>query len=109
MLITVGPARRLPTDLVEAAHTHAAFALTRFSRHIRAVTIRVVDANGPRGGVDQECTVVVRLARPGADIVVADVDADPFAALARATTRAARTVARRLGRRLSWRDAATVT
>ena len=99
MRITVGPAHRLPATLFESAHTHAAFALTRFSSHIRRVTIRVADANGPRKGVDQVCTVAIRLARPGAEIIVVDADADPFAALARATTRAARTVARRLDRR----------
>lgn len=109
MLINVGPARRLPAATVEAAHIHAAFALTRFSRHIRSVTVRVIDVNGPRGGIDQECTVEVRMTRHREDIVVADADADPLAALSRAMNRAARAVARRLERRHSWRDLSSAT
>lgn len=103
MQIHITPVRRLAADLVEAAHTHAAFALTRFSRTISTVTIRFDDANGPKGGVDQRCTVTIRLIRPGEDLVVTHADADPFAALSRAMVRAARVVARRLERRRSWR------
>lgn len=102
MQIQVSPMSQLPAQLVEAAHTHAAFALTRFSRRIRSVSVRLADANGPRGG-GHECTVTVHLVRPGEDIVVAHADAEPLTALSRAMTRAARTVARRLERRRSWR------
>lgn len=105
MQIHITPVRRLAPDLVEAAHTHAAFALTRFGRSIGTVTIRFDDANGPRGGVDQLCTVTIHLIRPGEDLVVTHADADPFAALSRAMVRAARVVARRLERRRSWRVA----
>lgn len=103
MQIHVTPVRRLAPDLVEAAHTHAAFALTRFSRAIRSVTVRVDDANGPKGGVDQQCTVTIHLIRPGEDLVVTHADADAFTAVSRAMVRASRVVARRLERRRSWR------
>lgn len=99
MQVYVTPTHRLPPDLVEAAHTHAAFALTRFSRTIRSVTIRFDDPNGPRGGVDQICSVTVHLIRPGKDIVVTHADVDGRAALSRAMVRTARVVARRLDRR----------
>lgn len=103
--IRVSPIHRLPPDLVEAAHTHAAFALTRFSRAIRTVTVKLGHLNGPNGGVDQTCTVTIDLARASEPVVVTDIDADAFAALARAMVRAARAVARRLDRRRSWRVA----
>jgi ribosome-associated translation inhibitor RaiA len=35
--------------------------LGKFARSIERVTVRARDANGPRGGVDQECTVKVVL------------------------------------------------
>lgn len=109
MLITVGPAGRVPADLGDAAHMHAAFAFTRFSRHIRAVTVRMADTNGRRGGVDQHCSVAVHMVRRGEDILVEDSDADPLMALSRAVTRAARAVARRLDRRHSWRRLSSTT
>lgn len=105
MQIHISPVRQLPADLVEAAHTHAAFALTRFNRAIHSVAIRFDDANGPKGGVDQRCTVTIHLVRPGEDVVVTHDDADAFAALSRAMIRAARVVARRLDRRRCWRTA----
>lgn len=105
MQVHITPVRQLPPDLVEAAHTHAAFALTRFSRSIRSVTIRFDDPNGPKGGVDKLCTVTIHLIRPGEDVVVTHADVDGFAALSRAIVRAARVVARRLDRRRSWRMA----
>jgi ribosome-associated translation inhibitor RaiA len=35
--------------------------LGKFARSIERVTVRARDANGPRGGVDQECTVKIVL------------------------------------------------
>ena len=80
--------------LHEAAQRRLRFALGRFDRRIDGVRVRFHDVNGPRGGVDQECQVTVRLGRPAELIVVEERDADPHAALARAADRAARAVGR---------------
>ena len=56
--------------LHEAAQRRLRFALGRFDRRIDGVRVRFHDVNGPRGGVDQECQVTVRLGRPAELVVV---------------------------------------
>ena len=80
--------------LQEAAQRRLRFALGRFERRIDGVRVRFHDVNGPRGGVDQECQVAVRLGQPAELVVIEERDADPHVALARAVDRAARTVGR---------------
>lgn len=101
--IRVIPARRLPTGLVEAAHTQIAYALTRFQRAIRSVTVAFDDASNPQHGKASRCTVTVQLSGSDADVVASHTEAVALAALARATARAARAVTRRLDWRRSWR------
>lgn len=73
------------------------FALTRFAREISAVRLRLVDENGPRGGVDQRCRVHVVL-RTGDALSVEATGSDPHAVIHDVCARMARTVARRLSR-----------
>ncbi len=76
------------------------FALGRFGPAIDHVTIRVGDVNGPRGGVDKRCRIVVKLRASGSSpIAVDDNDEDLHAAVARASSRAGRTVARAVERK----------
>ena len=105
MTITIRPAKGVPAALLESARTHAAFALGRFGSHVRSVTVRLADTNGPRGGVDQACTITIRVATCRQPIVVTDTDADIRVALGRALGRAARSVARVVGRDVAWRTA----
>jgi putative sigma-54 modulation protein len=79
------------------------FALGRFRSHLREVSGRVNDVNGPRGGVDKSCLITMHLDRSARPIVIEDVDADPMVAIDRAADRAGRTVARALARRVSRR------
>jgi putative sigma-54 modulation protein len=37
------------------------FALSRFAHRITRVAVRLVDINGPRGGVDKRCRVLIEL------------------------------------------------
>ena len=41
------------------------FALGRFDGRISQVTVGLADLNGPRGGTDKQCRLVVRLAPSG--------------------------------------------
>jgi len=76
------------------------FALGRFGPAIDHVTIRVGDVNGPRGGVDKHCQIVVKLRAAGGNpIAIDDNDEDLRAAVARASNRAGRTVARAVERK----------
>jgi ribosomal subunit interface protein len=76
-------------------------AIRRFQERIAAVTVRIIDENGPRGGVDTRCRVIVQLVG-GGRIVIKAIAEDAYAAVSRAATRlhaqVTRAVSRRKGR-----------
>lgn len=80
------------------------FALGRFHGRVRSAAIRVVDVNGPRGGIDKRCHVTLRLTAPKRTLVIEDVDADAGVAIDRLADRTARTVARALDSVTDWRN-----
>ncbi|WP_348946182.1 HPF/RaiA family ribosome-associated protein [Chitinibacter sp. FCG-7] len=71
------------------------FGLGRLASHIRKVTVRLTDINGPRGGVDQHCQLVISLEQIP-DVVIEDVASDLIFAINRAADRASRTVSRKI-------------
>jgi len=73
------------------------FALGRFGRHVRRVTVRLSDVNGPRGGADKTCRIAVAMPRHQG-MVVEDADASLYVAVDRAAERAGRMVTRYLTR-----------
>ena len=82
-----------------------AFALARFEPRLLRTEVYVSEQNGPRGGVDKRCRVVLR-SRPHLSVVVERDDADLGAAVACAADRAAQALARQLKRRRATRHAA---
>jgi putative sigma-54 modulation protein len=86
-------------ELTENLQRHIArqieFGLGRLSSHIRKVTVRLADINGPRGGVDQHCQLVISLDQIP-DVVIEDVASDLMFAINRAADRASRTVSRKV-------------
>jgi len=79
------------------------FALGRFHGRVRSVAIRIVDLNGPRGGVDKRCRVTVHLSAPKRTLVLEDTDADAAIAIDRVADRTVRTVARAINTVTDWR------
>ncbi len=73
-------------------------AFRRLSKRIRAVTVRLTDTNGPRGGVDKECQIAVQL-HQGGTVRGGHTDVDLVAAINLATDRVIHTVVRKLERR----------
>lgn len=73
------------------------FAFTRFTDAIVAIRLRLVDENGPRGGVDQRCRVQVEL-RDGGKVRVEGTGSDAHAVIHAVVSRVARATARHLGR-----------
>jgi ribosome-associated translation inhibitor RaiA len=71
---------------------------------VEEVVVRFEDVNGPRGGIDKECRLQVRLAPWGA-LEVEERRADLYAAIDVAAQRLGRAVARELERRRDARDA----
>ena len=78
------------------------FVLSRFGDRIGRVTVYLADLNGPRGGIDKRCRIVVRLLRSG-QVFVEDTDSDLEAVVDRAADRVAQSVRRQLERRREWR------
>jgi putative sigma-54 modulation protein len=78
------------------------FALTRFNGRIGRVNVFLADQNGPRGGIDKTCRIVVRL-RDGGDVVAEVSDVDWEVAVDRATTRIGHSTGRELARRRTGR------
>jgi putative sigma-54 modulation protein len=72
------------------------FALDRFAGRIQRAQVYVGDVNGPKGGRDKLCRIVVSVA--SATAVVEEVRPDLYRAIDRAASRAARKIAREVGR-----------
>jgi len=72
-------------------------ALRRFTDRVAAVAVRLVDENGPRGGVDTRCRVVVELTG-GGQLVVEGLAADAYVAVTQAAARLHRQLGRALAR-----------
>jgi ribosome-associated translation inhibitor RaiA len=72
--------------------------LGKFARHIGRVSVRIGDANGPRGGIDKTCAIKVVLSRVPS-VVVTSQAASLQAAMDGALQSMARTVRRSLQRR----------
>ena len=88
-------------DASDALKTHAMrrlqFGLSRFGHAISAITVRVSDVNGPRGGVDKRCQIIVRGPRLGT-LALDELHGDIYVAVDAAVERLSRTVGRELAR-----------
>lgn len=87
----------LTDELRAHATTRVQFALGRFASELQRVEIVVADINGPRGGIDKECRILVRGARLD-DVFVEERAVSTEAAVAIAANRVARAVQRALAR-----------
>ena len=91
---------KVTTGLREYIDRRLYFALGRFGPAIDHVSVRVGDINGPRGGVDKHCQIVVKLRASGSNpIAIDDTDEDLRVAVSQASNRAGRTVARAIERK----------
>jgi ribosome-associated translation inhibitor RaiA len=88
-----------------AVARHLGAALARFAPRLLRAAVYVSEQNGPRGGVDKRCRVLLRLRRHG-ELTVAVDDADLYAAVHRAAGRAAQALGRELDRRRAARHQA---
>ncbi len=90
----------LGDELEQYIERRLRFALGRFAGRIGRVTVRLSDVNGPRGGVDKRCQMVVALVPRGVVMVEGSGD-DAFALIAATAKRAGRAVRRERERRRS--------
>ena len=87
----------LTSGLREHVERRIGFALDWAKYHVRRVSVRLSDLNGPRGGEDKRCHIQVAMPG-GADVLIEDTESDLYVAIDRAADRAGRTLARRVER-----------
>lgn len=85
-----------------AVRRRSSFILDRFADVIREIRVRIVDINGPKGGIDQTCEVGVELTDGRLLRTVARASLIPDA-IDRALRRAAVALSRDRARRLALR------
>lgn len=73
-------------------------AVERFEAWIRTVSIYVTDINGPRGGINKRCRIVVHT-QAGAPIVIQETQEQISTAISRAIKRAAHTLKRKAAKK----------
>lgn len=72
-------------------------ALGRFRYSVQAVSVRLGDINGPRGGADKLCRIVVRL-KNSSQVVIEELGDDIFQVIDKVADRVHQSVARQVGR-----------
>ena len=100
------PAERADTGAALREYTtrRLSFTLRRFEDRVRHITVRFIDLNGPRRGVDSRCSMALELVG-GRRIVVEATTAWPFASVAQAAGRLKSVVRKEIGRSSSHRRA----
>jgi len=83
--------------VIEHVERRLGFALGRFGDRIGRATVHLADVNGPRGGEDKRCWVVVDILGRGR-VVVEDTDCDVQVAIDRMADRVGQAVRRKLDR-----------
>lgn len=100
MLIQI---RHLNTPISDAlrefAHRRVRRALQPFQEAVSRVDVQTRDVNGPRGGVDTECSITVESDLLDQPLIVTGMGEDPYAAVPAASARLHEAVSRALTRR----------
>ena len=98
------------SNTTEALREHAlrrvSFAVRRFTHYVGRVTVRLVDENGPRRGVDSRCSMAADL-RDGGQCFVEATAAWPFAAITLAAGRLGEALRRDADRHATHRQASS--
>lgn len=88
----------LSEELYDFTQRRVLFALSRFAPRIESVLVLLIDENGPRGGIDQTCQLVIQLER-GEQMTIRQREATVEEAVSRAADSACRMVGRAMSKR----------
>jgi ribosome-associated translation inhibitor RaiA len=88
----------LTTGLRQHIRNRFFIAFQGTKQHLRKITVRLIDVNGPRGGQDKKCRVHLGVVG-GQDVVIENTDTQLHSAIEGATNRAQNTLARRIDKR----------
>ncbi|HXH01950.1 MAG TPA: HPF/RaiA family ribosome-associated protein [Candidatus Competibacteraceae bacterium] len=89
---------KLTAALREHVARRLGFALGRYGSWVQRVTVCLGDVNGPRGGADKLCRILVRL-RCMPAIVIKDLGTDLYTTIDLAAERTVRQVGRQIHQR----------
>lgn len=81
----------------EHAQTKLQAALGRFAHGVDTVRIHLADVNGPRGGADKLCRIVIRM-KQHTQVVIEELGQDMLQVIDRVADRVHQNVSRQLGR-----------
>lgn len=84
-------------EMIEYVKRRLQFALGEKFERVKRVNVTLSDINGPKGGDDKRCLMVLRL-KGQADVVIDTLHTELHAAIDRAAERAARSVSKRINR-----------
>ncbi len=90
---------KLDDDLKTHIDRRLSFALKKFNTDIERIEVSLSDENGPRGGIDKRCLIVVKLLRSLGRVTIEDHGKDFFTVVSRAADRISRAVSRALDRK----------
>lgn len=82
----------LSSEVRESAAEKAERKLNRFTDAIDHVTITLKDINGPKGGLDMQCVVIVKMLNSHSDVIITETAEVAGKALSNALNRAVRVV-----------------
>lgn len=88
----------LSANAIAKTESRVMAALSKFGLNITGVELTVVDVNGPRGGQDKECRIVIGLKKME-DVALTMRDASLSKVISQTIQRAERTVTRRIDKR----------
>ena len=88
--------------LTDALHEYTqrrlAYAVSFAGDYIQRITVRLSDINGPKGGEDKRCKLVLKM-QGMPSVIIEDTESNLYTAIDRAVERASRTLARVLKRK----------
>lgn len=85
----------LSVALEEHAQARLEAALGQHESHVEKVTLRLQDLNGPKGGVDQQCHLIIKLHKQP-EVIIDERGEDAYSVISLAADRAKNVVARAL-------------
>jgi ribosomal subunit interface protein len=89
-------------DMTEALHTHThdrvLAALSQHDAHVDRVEVQLSDVNGPKGGVDKHCQVLVHMGRPPKQVMIKKSHSDLYLAVSQAADAAKTTIGREVSK-----------
>jgi putative sigma-54 modulation protein len=78
-------------------------AISFAEHHIGHITVRLSDINGPRGGEDKRCQLVLKM-KGMPSVVIEDIETNLYAAIDHASERAGQVISRLIHRRHNYRS-----